>query len=51
MGKQDKLDNGKVESIVASLRSPEAFHPGLAKTLQSEADDFERKKERISPIS
>jgi len=47
MVKQDKLDNGKIEKLVASLHSLETSHPGLAETLQIEANYFERNKERM----
>ena len=47
MVKKDKLDNGEIESLVASLRSLAASHPGLAETLQTDACYFERNKERM----
>ncbi len=47
MVKQNKLDQGQIESIVASLRSLESSHPGLAEILQREANYFEQNKERM----
>ncbi|PYU21970.1 MAG: ISKra4 family transposase, partial [Acidobacteria bacterium] len=41
------MDKGKIESLVASLRSRATCYPGLAKTLQTEAHYFERNKERM----
>jgi hypothetical protein len=47
MGKQNKLDNGKIKQLVASLRSRETSHSDLAETLEIEANYFERNKERM----
>jgi len=47
MTKQDKLDNGKMESLVASLRSLATSHPELAKQIRTEADYFETHAERM----
>ena len=47
MVKQNKLDQGQIESIVASLRSLESSHPGLAEILQREANYFEGNKDRM----
>jgi hypothetical protein len=47
MVKQNKLDQGQIESIVASLRSLVSSHPGLAEMLQREANYFEQHKERM----
>lgn len=47
MVKQSKLDQGQIESIVASLRALESFHPGLAEILQREANYFEQNQERM----
>jgi hypothetical protein len=47
MTKQDKLDNGKIESLVASLRSLGSSHPGLAKQIRTEADYFQANAERM----
>jgi hypothetical protein len=47
MVKQDKLDNGQIENLVASLHALERFHPGLAEILEVEANYFERNKERM----
>ncbi len=45
MTKQDKLDNGKMESLVASLRFLATSHPELAKQIRTEADYFETNAE------
>jgi hypothetical protein len=47
MVKQNQLDNGKIEKLVASLHALERCHPDLAKILQIEANYFERNKERM----
>lgn len=47
MAKQDKLDDGKIESLVASLRSLATSHPGLAKQIRTEADYFQTNAERM----
>ncbi len=47
MTKQDKLDHGKMESLVASLRSLATSHPELAKQIRTEADYFETNAERM----
>ena len=47
MIKQDKLDNGKIERLVASLRTLANSHPRLAKAIRTEADYFERNRERM----
>lgn len=47
MSKQDKLDSGKIESLVASLRSLAISHPGLMKQIRAEADYFQRNAERM----
>src|SRR5439155_26855256 len=47
MTKQDKLDNGKMESLVGSLRSLATSHPELAKQIRTEADYFEKNTERM----
>jgi len=47
MVKQNKLDNGKIEKLVASLHSRETAQAGLAETLEIEANYFERNKERM----
>lgn len=44
---KDKLDDGKIEDLVASLRALEASHPGLAEAIQTEANYFERNQERM----
>jgi hypothetical protein len=45
MVEKDKLDDGKIEDLVASLRSLEASHPGLAEDIRTEANYFEGNKE------
>jgi hypothetical protein len=45
--KQNKLDHGQIEKLVASLHALETSHPGLAETVQIEAHYFERNKERM----
>ena len=46
MMRKDKLDQGKIERLVASLRSQAAAHP-LAEDIRTEANYFEAHKERI----
>ena len=47
MVKQDKLDHGQIENLVASLHALERSHPGLAEVLEVEANYFERNKKRM----
>jgi hypothetical protein len=47
MVEQDKLDKGKIEDIVATLRTLKAAHPDLAKDIETEANYFEGNKERM----
>ena len=47
MVEQDRLDDGKIEDIVASLRALKADHPDLAKDIETEANYFEGNKERM----
>jgi hypothetical protein len=47
MVRRDKLDNGKIERLVASLRSVAASHPELAEQIRTEANYFEDNKERM----
>ena len=47
MVEKDKLDDGKIEDFVASLRSGEASHPGLAEDIRTEVNYFEGNKERM----
>lgn len=47
MVEQDKLDQGKIEELVASLRSLKTSHPGVAENLETEANYFERNQERM----
>jgi hypothetical protein len=41
------LDQGKIEKLVAALRSLSSRHPELAKQLRTEADYFEKNAERM----
>jgi len=47
MVRKDKLDQGKIERLVASLRSQAAAHPELAEDIRTEANYFEANKERM----
>jgi hypothetical protein len=47
MVRKDKLDEGKIEPLVALLRSQAASRPELAEDLRSEANYFEDNKERM----
>jgi hypothetical protein len=47
MVEKDRLDEGKIEDLVASLRSLEASHSDLAKDIATEANYFEGNKERM----
>jgi hypothetical protein len=47
MLEQAKLDEGKIEDLVAALRALEASYPGLAKDIQTEANYFEVHQERM----
>ena len=47
MVRKDKLDNGKIERLVASLRSLAASHPDLAEDIFTEANYFENNQERM----
>ena len=47
MVEKDKLDEGKIESLVTSLHLLEASYPGLAEDIQTEANYFEGNKERM----
>jgi hypothetical protein len=47
MVKKDKLDQGKIERLVPSLRSQAASHPELAEDIRTEANYFEDNKERM----
>jgi len=47
MVRKDKLDQGKIERLVASLRSQAAVHPELAEDIRTEANYFEANKERM----
>ena len=41
------LDRGKIERLVGALRSIESDNPEVAKKIRTEADYFERNRERI----
>lgn len=47
MVEQDRLDEGKIEDIVASLRALKTNHPDLAKDIETEANYFEGNQERM----
>ena len=47
MRKQNQLDQGRIESLVASLRSLPASNPDVAGVLATEANYFERNKRRM----
>src|SRR5437016_14671942 len=47
MVEQDRLDDGKIEALVASLRALESSHPGLAKDIETEANYFEGNQQRM----
>ena len=47
MVQKDKLDDGKIEDLVATLRSLEASHPGSTEDIGTEATYFENNKERM----
>ena len=47
MGEKDKLDNGDIESLVASLPSLAASYSAWAKEIQTEANYFETNQERM----
>jgi hypothetical protein len=44
---KDKLDQGKIERLVACLHSQAASHPELAEDIRTEANYFEDNKERM----
>jgi hypothetical protein len=44
---QAKLDDGKIEDLVTALHALEASYPGLAKDIETEANYFDRNKERM----
>jgi hypothetical protein len=45
--RKDKLDEGKIEALVRSLRSGAAAHAELAEEIRTEANYFESHKERM----
>lgn len=47
MVERDRLDAGKIQDLVASLRTLETAHPGLVKDIETEANYFEGHKERM----
>ena len=47
MRQQHKLDSGQIEKLVRSLRAIDAATPELLKTLQTEADYFEKNAARM----
>jgi hypothetical protein len=47
MVRKDKLEQGKIERLVAALRSQAASHPELAEDIRSQANYFEDNKERM----
>jgi hypothetical protein len=47
MVEKDRLDDGKIEDIVASLRTLVDAHPGLAEDIETEANYFDTNKERM----
>lgn len=47
MVRKNKLDNGEIEALVASLRSVVASHPEIAEDIRTEATYFQDNKERM----
>lgn len=47
MVQQDLLDEGKIESLVSSIRSIETSHAELAEKIRTEADYFEKNADRM----
>jgi hypothetical protein len=47
MVRKDKLDEGKIERLIALLRSQAASRPELAEDLRTEANYFEDNQERM----
>jgi hypothetical protein len=47
MARKDKLDQGKIERLIALLRSQAASRPELAEDIRTEANYFEANKERM----
>ena len=47
MVRKDKLDEGKIEALLRSLRVVAASHPELAEEIRTEANNFESNKERM----
>jgi hypothetical protein len=47
MVRQDKLDNGQIETLVASLRSVATAHPQWAEPVRAQTDYFQKNAERM----
>ena len=47
MRQQDRLDEGKIENLVASLRSIDPPHAELAEIIRTEADYFDKNADRM----
>jgi hypothetical protein len=47
MVQQNRLDKGKIETLVLALRSTQTTNPEVAENLRTEADYFERNAERM----
>lgn len=47
IAKQDKLDNGKIEELVAALRATRVAPAELAEKFRTEADYFQKNAERM----
>jgi len=47
MRQQDRLDEGKIEKLVVSLRSIDTPHAELAETIRIEADYFDKNADRM----
>jgi hypothetical protein len=47
MAPQDKLDNGKIELLVATLRGLHVASPELAEKVRTEADYFQKNAQRM----
>lgn len=47
MVQQNRLDNGRIEKLVSSLRSISSSNPELRETIRNQADYFEKNAERM----
>jgi hypothetical protein len=47
MGQQNRLENGRIEQLVSSLRSISSSNPELRETIRNQADYFEKNAERM----